>query len=147
MKIEISKHRLLLKQKFPAFLLNFIFFWLTSISYAQVINQKQQQKLSPVLQQKLNTIDPNKKSFYFAVTRDRNAFLELLSKEKIYINIIEEYKSSGIFLIEATWHDVAEYILPSELVNFIDEKREPKEELKLTGFDLSTNKVNVLHSE
>jgi len=147
MKIENLKHHLTLKQKPLTFFLAFIFFCITSISSAQVINQKQQQKLSPVLQQKLNTIDPNKKSFYFAVTHDRSAFLRLLSKEKKNISIIEEYKSSGLFLIEATWHHIAEHILASDLVTFIDEKREPKEELKITGFDLSTNKVNILHSE
>ena len=148
MKTKNLNHILLLKQKSLTFFLAFIFFCITSTSYAQVINQKQQQKLSPVLQQKLNTIDPNKKSFYFAVTHDRYGFLKLLSNEKKKnISIIEEYKSSGLFLIEGTWHDIAEYILASDLVTFIDEKREPKEELKLSDFDLSTNKVNVLQSE
>src|SRR5205809_469889 len=83
--------------------------------------------------------------FYFIVTSNRPAFLKLLLGKEKNIRITNEYESSGIFLIEATWNDIAKYILTSDFVTFVDKKREPKVELRLSGFDLATNKVNLLH--
>jgi hypothetical protein len=118
---------------------------LTTKSFAQVVDQKQ--KLSPLLEKKLASIDPSKKSSYLITTNDRISFLNFILEKKKNFSLIKEYESSGIFLLEATWNDVSKYVIPSRLVTFIDEKRRPKEELILNGFDLSTNKINLLHDE
>jgi hypothetical protein len=104
------------------------------------------QKVSVSLKEKLAWVDSMQVSFFIVSVKDSKAFLQYLGKQKINYRIVKEYQPANILVIEAKWGDVNKYILTSGEVTFIDEKRIAKEELQINGFDLSTNKVNVVHN-
>ncbi|MDB5198421.1 MAG: C-terminal target protein [Chitinophagaceae bacterium] len=103
-------------------------------------------KISILFKEKIAKTNPLSISTFLIVAKDRKAFFEYMVKQKINVSIIKEYEPADIVVIEAKWGDVSKYILTSDLVTFVDEKRIPKEELQINGFDLGTNKVNVVHN-
>ena len=115
------------------------------LSPAQNISEKIP-KVSLLFKEKMTKVDPMHLSSFVVLVKNRNAFLEYLIKQKINARIIREYQPANIFIIETKWDDVNKNFLVSDLVTFIDETRTAKDEFRIKGFDLSTNKVNVVHN-
>lgn len=128
------------------FFIIFNVFYFSFICRSQVPAKIQNEKLSPVIQQKLAKADRQHISTFSIVTKDRLSFLKLVSEQKLFVRILKEYEPANVFIIEAKWADLIK-LLNSDVVTFADEKRAPKEELTVSGFDLSANKVNAVHSE
>lgn len=103
-------------------------------------------KVSVILSEKIKKVDPMQISSFIIIVKDRAEFLQYLLKQKINARIIKEYQPANIFIIETKWDEINKNFLTSDLVTFVDEKRTAKDELQINGFDLSTNKVNVVHS-
>lgn len=104
-------------------------------------------KISPSLiavKEKLNT-DTHQP--FFVVTRDFKALKQYLVEKNLQHTIISEYEASGLLVVRLNWKLIDSVFLRSSLVNFIDVVRTPKEENAIEGFDLSTNKVNLVHNE
>ncbi len=78
---------------------------------------------------------------------DTAAFRRFLIEKNIECEILSSYTPANILVIEANPNVVFEKILPSEFVLFVDRaERAPREELAVSNFDLSANKVNLVHS-
>ncbi|MES2774156.1 MAG: S8 family serine peptidase [Bacteroidota bacterium] len=105
------------------------------------------QKLSPLLQeniQKQNLVKP--RTFLVSVT-ETVAFEQWVQAQQFPIKMIAAYKAANVFVVETNWADMLQKLASTNLVTFIDEKRLPKEELVVNGFDAGTNKINMLHNE
>ena len=122
-------------------------FLLSNSAYSQKETKQLNSKLSPVLFSQLNTKDANQSSTFFVVVKSNEELINLFKKNESLHRIKDAYTPANVFLIEITWSDILNKILPLENVIFIDEKRIPKEELLVGDYDLSTNKVNAVHSE
>src|SRR4030095_8595687 len=85
-------------------------------------------------------------SVFIVAVKNFESF-KLDSKKNVEIKIIYEYKATNTFLIKTTWQQVMTTILLQDEVLFVDEQRKPKEELAVSNFDLSTNKVNMVFSK
>src|SRR4030095_16025254 len=109
-------------------------------------SEAQLKKLSLPLKEKW-TKKSSKEVSVFVVTVKNFERFKLESKKNAEIKIIYEYKATNTFLIKTTWQQVITTILPKDEVLFVDEQRKPKEELAVSTFDLSTNKVNVVFSK
>lgn len=132
-------------QKLSRLLTTIAICFFSFISSAQNISEKVP-KVSFLFKEKMATVDPMHISSFIIVVKDRKSFLEYLIKQKLNARIIKEYEPANIFIIKAKWGDVNKNLFTSDLITFIDEKRVPKEELQINGFDLSANKVNVVHN-
>jgi Subtilase family/Secretion system C-terminal sorting domain len=109
-------------------------------------SEAQVKKLSLPLRERW-TKKSSKEVSVFVVTVKNFERFKLESKKNAEIKIIYEYKATNTFLIKTTWQQVITTILPQDEVLFVDEQRKPKEELAVSNFDLSTNKVNVVFSK
>ena len=103
-------------------------------------------KVSLTLSEKMKVVDPMQISSFLIIVKDRNSFLQYLIKQKINARIIKEYPPAHIFIIETSWNEIIKKIITYDVITFVDEKRTAKDELKITGFDLSANKINVVHN-
>ncbi|MBA3649186.1 MAG: S8 family peptidase [Chitinophagales bacterium] len=115
--------------------------------YTQSIPEAEKEKLSPLINEKLTSADPEKKTVFIIVAKDSAMFLNFLAIKSLPVKIIRHYGPGNIFLVNAKWSDIKNKLLNSDLVSFIDEVRKPEEELAVSGFDLGVNKVNVVHNE
>lgn len=147
MKCFVIHKRLLLKQQAVAVIITIMVCCFSFTARAQVITEKQKQKLSPLLREDLVAVDSEKTSFFMIVVKDPGAFSDFLSAQPSAVRTILTYSPGNIFLIRARWGEVLDKFLKSDLVIFVDEKRTPKEELAVSGYDLSVNKVNRVHNE
>jgi hypothetical protein len=109
-------------------------------------SEAQVKKLSLPLRERWTKKSSKEVSVFVVAVKNFERF-ELDSKKNAEIKIIYEYKATNTFLIKTTWQQVITIILPQDEVLFVDEQRKPKEELAVSNFDLSTNKVNVVFSK
>jgi len=109
-------------------------------------SEAQLKKLSLPLKEKWTKKSSKEVSVFIVAVKNFESF-QLESKKDAEIKIIYEYKATNTFLIKTTWQQVITAILPQDEVLFVDEQRKPKEELAVSNFDLSTNKVNVVFSK
>ncbi|HUS01779.1 MAG TPA: S8 family serine peptidase, partial [Chitinophagaceae bacterium] len=104
-------------------------------------------KVSLIFKEKMKKIDAKQVSSFMIIVKDRNLFLQYLIEQKINARIIKEYQPANIFIIETSWNDIIKNIITSEVITFIDEKRTAKDELRINGFDLGANRINVVHND
>lgn len=116
-----------------------------SCSYAQLT--KRTSKLSPLLQLQASVADSAKMGMFLITVTNNLAFDQWLLQQKTGIKKIAAYQPANTFFVEAKWADVLKHLAGSSLVLFIDEKRLPKEELLVNGYDISTNKINKVHNQ
>lgn len=86
-------------------------------------------------------------SFFVVVTQPEQ-FKFALDQQTIKATIKKQYPASHLIVLASTLKEVMQKIVPLSTVTFIDiANRIPAEEQALNDFDLSANKVNVVHSE
>lgn len=107
-------------------------------------------KLSPRLFNDLNNhllSEDTYSSFSIVVTQLEQFKLAIL-RQKINVRIKQEYPSTHIVIISSTLKEVMQKIIFLESVTSIDlYDKIPMEEQAVNDFDLTTNKVNLIHSE
>jgi hypothetical protein len=106
--------------------------------------QPASKKIPPTLAG-LSKTDKEKQQDFFVIAYDIDSLKQFLSEQKLDQRIISEYKSSNLLVIRSSRRIIDSIFIPSSLVRFIDIVRSPKEETIIDDFDLSTNKVNVIH--
>jgi hypothetical protein len=104
-------------------------------------------KLAPGIFELKSKANVGIQELYFVVASDIQQLKQYLLEKKLQQQIVSEYPPSNLIIIQLNWKLVDSVLLPSSLVKFVDLVRTPKEETAIDGFDLSTNKVNVVHSE
>ncbi|MEO5984466.1 MAG: S8 family serine peptidase, partial [Ferruginibacter sp.] len=113
-----------------------------SNSFSQSVDRK----LSPVFADKILTLKRNTPLKFRVMLKGTvvpQQFIDHFSMEKI-----AGYDSGTFYYLKATLDELNNNILPSPLVLFVDDgTRTPKEELQVNNLDLSTNKINVVHSK
>lgn len=130
--------------KLKRILVLFVFF-VPSISFSQ-IPASELKKFSPLLQKEWKERSNQEKALFIVAVKDIAYF-----KKKIGtytgIKIIYEYEPANVFLVKTTWREIIREILPLDEVLFIDVHRVAKEELAVSNFDISIDKVNLVHSK
>lgn len=145
--MEVFRRKKTLKSTNKIFSCFVAFLCCTISTLAQTAQKSLQfRNCSPILKQKLGQSKITGSSIFLAVVKDRQAFDKYIKEKKLKIRILNEYGTEGVVTMEAKWSDVVSYLATTTLVSFIDEKREPREELMVGAFDLSTNKVTALHN-
>src|SRR5690606_18480578 len=82
---------------------------------------------------------------YLLIVKDSISFSRLLEKNKIPVRNLHFYKSANIASIDLSWSEINSYLLKSDIVLFVDQKRKPVEEMQVNGFDLNANKISIVH--
>lgn len=101
-------------------------------------------KLSPRVRTQQKNLD-SAASFSIVLSQPEE-FKSALSSQKIKAVIIYEYAPAHIIVVRTTLKEVLQKILPLQMVTSIDlADRTPVEELAINDFDLSINKVNLVH--
>ena len=120
----------------------FFFLYCTQPAFAQI---EKTEKRSPLL--KLNELAKDQLAIspYLLIVKDSVSFLQLLEKNKIPIRNLHFYSAGNIASIDLSWAEINNYVLESDIVLFVDQKRKPVEEMQVKGFDLSANKVSIVH--
>lgn len=129
--------------------MKWVFFLLNIFITLQAISQDKepaQKKISPTLS-RLSTFDNNKQEYYFVVAHDINSLKRFLFEANLNQNIVSEYRASNLLVIRSSRRIIDSIFIPLEMVKFIDIVRIPKEETIINGFDLSTNKLNLVHDQ
>ena len=101
-------------------------------------------KFSPPLLASFGKQPAARVSSYMIKARDKAPFKAYLGS-LLRVSTVYEYIPSNIFIIRTDWQTLVDHVLPHTDVLFIDEQRTAKEELAVSGLDLSANKVNLLH--
>src|SRR5262245_38737530 len=117
------------------------FILLPAFIYAQVTG-KELSKLSLPLRQKIQSASPGTESIFYITSKKIDSVYSLLQDNNV--KILYGYKPSGVIVIRTTWKNI-QMILANQQIDVVDIQRKPKEELALSNFDLSTNKVNIIH--
>lgn len=122
----------------------FFFFYLSFSlpAFAQIENPE---KRSPLLKHIEFGKDQLAISPYLLIVKDSVSFHQLLKKNKIPIRNLHFYDAGNIASIDLSWAEINSYLLESDIVLFIDKKRKPVEEMQVKEFDLSANKVSLVH--
>lgn len=119
--------------------------WMTLAMSAQTTLEKsaEQNKLAPALQQLSQT---NKLERFTLVVNDLSDFLKYLRTQKINAEVLQEYPPAKVVVLRTSAKTLWSQLLPYKGVLFVDgAERNPKEELSLSGLDLSLNKINLAH--
>ncbi len=82
---------------------------------------------------------------YLFIVKDSASFHQLLVKNKIPIRNLHFYKPGHIASLDLSWSEINTHLLQSDIVLFVDLKRKPLEEMQVKGFDLSANKISIIH--
>jgi hypothetical protein len=104
-------------------------------------------KLSPNLIDSKSKINRDIQQHFFIVTSNLKDLKQYLVEKNLQQQVIREYEASNLLIFRSNWNLMDSVFLRSPLVKFIDIVRIPHEESAIDGFDLSTNKVNLIHSE
>ncbi len=103
-------------------------------------------KLSPKLSGGFPGED-NKPRLFFLRVSDLPAFTNYLRDRQLGNALIRGFPNIQSLLLRLSPAQVHDFILPSDLVTFIDlRRREPQEERAVNNFDLSVNQVNYVHA-
>ncbi|HEX2627673.1 MAG TPA: S8 family peptidase [Chitinophagaceae bacterium] len=102
------------------------------------------EKFSPVIRQSLPANDHKSKHRFIIQVSDTSAFTAFIGKQRGIIPLYE-YTLTKTYLIQTTWKEIIDHILPRPEVVFIDQQRIAKEEVAVSNLDLSTNKCNLLY--
>ncbi len=106
-------------------------------------------KCSPSLLNESDNVinETTEKTFSLHVT-DISLFKQSITQNKIEAIILNEYLPANILIINTSLKVLKEKILPLETIDFIDvQPTKAKEEQVLNGYDFSTSKINIVHSE
>ena len=82
---------------------------------------------------------------YILIVKDSISFHQLLERNKIPKRNLHFYSSGNIASIDLSLSEINANLLKSDAVIFIDQKRKPVEEMQVKGFDLSANKISIVH--
>ncbi len=126
-----------------ACLVLFIFLY-PFLSYSQV-NESFFKKYSPTLLEQRSRLLLNRADTFVITVSDNFLFKEFIGKTP-GIFTIYEYPVINSFLIRATGKELTGKIIGRPEVLFIDIHRTAKEEVAVSNFDISANKVNLLHA-
>ncbi len=102
-------------------------------------------KLSPVFAEKIFSLKKNVPLKLRVLLKGTGVppQLQHFSPEKI-----EGYDLGAFYYLQATIDELNKIILPSPYVLFVDDgTRIPKEEVQVNNLDLSTNRINVVHTK
>ena len=105
-------------------------------------------KLSPAAENVRLSQHASQKIFRFTISFANNTFLEDLDTKfptlRQSISVLPEQK---IISVKASYNQIEKLFLNDNRILFIDQSNaNPKEELAIPGFDLSANKVNMVHN-
>jgi hypothetical protein len=128
--------------KTPFLLLSFILTLQVSGQSAKHLNNK----LSPNLVASKIKLNRDIQQHFFIVASNLRDLKQFLLEKNLQQNVIREYEASNLLVIQTNWK-LIDSILSSPLIKFIDVVRTPKEESAITGFDLGTNAINLIHNE
>ncbi len=120
----------------------FIFLYLTQPAFSQIENPE---KKSPLFKINESVKDPFVISPYILIVTDSVSFHQLLERNKIPKRNLHFYSSGNIAAIDLSLSEINTNLLKSDAVIFIDQKRKPVEEMQVKGFDLSANKISIVH--
>ena len=102
------------------------------------------EKLPPTLSS-LKSINRDRVQHFFVVSNDINKLKLFLADKKLQQQIISEYRNSNLLVLRTSWRIMDSLLINSPLVTFVDTVRVPREEAIINGFDLSLNKLNLVH--
>lgn len=102
-------------------------------------------KFSPPLQFQQRVEQTHIKTTFVIAVSSTDRFIEFL-RSTPGILLMYEYAGANVFLLQCSWKDLLNKILPRPEVIFIDQLRVPKEEVAVSNLDLSANKSNIIHS-
>lgn len=105
--------------------------------FSTTFSQPVKSKLSPGLEARLKGAGWSGKIPLLVSVRDTTDFLKTAG-----VSVVNRYQNN--FLLTATAAQAA-LLLKSRNVVFLSERRQPKEELTTGAFDLSLNKINLVH--
>jgi hypothetical protein len=127
-----------------SFVLLFVVFILNLNLQAQ-LEQGVAEKISPSIASLRNTVNKDLQYHFFVIVTDSLNFKRLLVEKNLLHNIVSEYMPSNLYIMRLSWKTLDSFIIPSSIVKFVDIVRKPTEETVIDGFDLSTNKINLVH--
>jgi hypothetical protein len=113
------------------------------ISKSQAANNNW--KLSPTAEKQVAN---DKKNFRFAVQfKNKESLQMFLNNDSVIKQKKLIFKAGYILSFSADYHYIKTSLLNNENISAIDILiKKPKEELAITGFDLSTNELNLVHT-
>ena len=113
------------------------------ISKSQAANNNW--KLSPTAEKQ---VADDKKNFRFAVQfKNKESLQMFLNNDSVIKQKKLIFKAGYILSFSADYHYIKTSLLNNENISAIDILiQKPKEELAITGFDLSTNELNLVHT-
>ena len=123
-----------------------LFTFILLVSAAQGQKRDINSKLSPTLDQKMHSVQPEDTGLFRVMIKGglppgKNRL------EKFHTYKIADYDSVSFLMIRATFKQLRDSILQLPEVLFVEDgRRVAKEELMVNNFDLSTNKINVVHA-
>lgn len=101
-------------------------------------------KMSPLLLKPASLQNDDERKFLVSAN-NLDSLRETLKGAGYDGAIISEYHPSQVMVLRLKQKIVDSLIFPSRYVNFVDLVRIPKEETVIDGFDLSSNKLNLVH--
>lgn len=102
-------------------------------------------KLSLPLKLKANELLGREEPFLLKINH-WNDFQIFLHQKNLQNHILEEYPQAQLMLLSVTPSQLFQEILPQKNISFADIRTSiPQEERAIKNFDLSVNKINVLH--
>lgn len=114
-------------------------------SFSQIPNQK----LAPPLQAQLPKLEQRTHAplLWTVRVKDAGAFRQILKEQQLSDRLERTYPPANVFVLQLTLAELRTKILPAETVTFVDRaERAVHEELELNSFDISANRVNLVHS-
>jgi Subtilase family/Secretion system C-terminal sorting domain len=117
----------------------------SNYSTAQDISKKTVHKFSPLLQQGARK-SANEIGVYSVVVKNDTALRQTISKQNKTITVLNQYAATNTYVLKTNWKIITDLIASSDEVIFIDKQQRPVEEVAVSNLDLSTNKVNIVHS-
>ncbi|MTI29926.1 S8 family serine peptidase [Xanthovirga aplysinae] len=107
-------------------------------------------KFSPTLLKQTSNpnFSPSTPTYYSITVSNWEAFINEIVQHSHTIKIKAEYKEANALIIESTYSNLENYILPLEWVTFIDKAPStPQQESPLLDMNLMVNKINLVHHQ
>jgi hypothetical protein len=122
----------------------FFIFLLPFLAFSQA-GEPDLRKFSPLIIEQLRLIQRNDQFTFVIAVSGKTLFKK--SIEKFYgATVVYDHPGSSALVLSAGLKDIVEISKLPEVI-FIDIQRIPREEVAISNFDISTNKINQLHHQ
>nr|WP_294904849.1 S8 family peptidase [uncultured Lacibacter sp.] len=113
------------------------------IANAQPQQQKNVEKMSPLLRQQISRMNQADEGLYNIIVADLFQFRKLL-KQYPAVKLVTTYPATGLAVIHCST-TVLQQLLEHSIIRFADKKQQAKEELLFGFVDYAFNRISTLH--